>query len=365
MKIICLHQSADLYGSDRSLLQVITFLKSSKRFTKITVIVPREGPLCEELRKLDVDVIIMALSLLSKTYLKQFKWGKILFPLFNFIKKIRLFNSYDILYVNTSVILDFYLMAPFVRSKKIIHIREIPVPWLSKVLTSFMRISNPLVIFNSRSTQASFGKLKKSIVIHNAFEGFPALSGKLIRRTSESPLKILLIGRINFWKGQDFVIEALSKISDQSFILKIVGSTSCGNEELLTYLKKDVSFYDLEEKVVFEDFVDDPSEFYKWADVIVVPSRKPEPFGRIAIEAMSLGRPVIAANHGGLPEIINDSCGILFEPNDINLFNKAITTYINDESLLLKHGKNAKVRFEEEFSLNGFYKSLSDAFQLE
>ena len=56
MRILCLHQSADLYGSDRSFLQVVEYLKSSGKFELITVILPRTGPLVSELQKLDVDV---------------------------------------------------------------------------------------------------------------------------------------------------------------------------------------------------------------------------------------------------------------------------------------------------------------------
>ena len=57
--------------------------------------------------------------------------------------------------------------------------------------------------------------------------------------------------------------------------------------------------------------------FYNWADAVIVPSVLPEPFGLVAIEAMSLGKLVIAANHGGLSEIIEDNVsGLLFEPDN-------------------------------------------------
>lgn len=364
MKIICVHQSADMYGSDRSFLQVIKYLSQSGDYKKITVVLPRTGPLVDELEKLNVDIKYLTLSLLSKTYLMKLQWGKIIFPLFQFQAKKKLFNEYDVVYTNTSVILDFYLLAPFLHQMKIIHIREIPGKLLSKVLSLLLRQAKSKIIFNSNSTLRSFGKLKNSVVIHNAFEGFDKKAE--ISSTDGHPLRVLLIGRINGWKGQDFAIESLLKMKAAPVLLRIVGSTSAGNEDLVLQLKKKVENLGLSTQVEFLDFVSDTAEIYAWSDVVIVPSTKPEPFGRIAIEAMSLYKPVIAANHGGLPEIIEDSVnGYLFEPNNTTSFVNALTKYADDRALLERHGRNAKRSFDEKFSLNGFYKKLDSVFKEE
>ncbi|MBB2149785.1 glycosyltransferase family 4 protein [Pedobacter gandavensis] len=395
MNIICVHQSADMYGSDRSFLQVVNYLSLSPSFEKITVILPRNGPLVNELEKLKVEIIFMDLSLLSKTYLLKLQWGKIIFPLFSFSSKKKLFDQYDVVYVNTSVILDFYLLAPFLKQMKIIHIREIPNGILSKVLSFFLKCSKAKIIFNSQSTLNSFSPLAQSLVIHNAFEGFAKIEqqesipvdsknelrslangnpttgiereevASEINALKKEALKILLIGRINSWKGQDFAIEALAEMPDAPVLLRIVGSTSAGNEDMVLDLKKKVNQLGLSDKVEFMDFVSDTAEVYSWSDVAIVPSTKPEPFGRIAIEAMSLSKPVIAANHGGLPEIIeHGQSGFLFEPSNKTDFIHAISKYIADPDLLREHGENAKKVYEEKFSLLGFYKKLDEAFNL-
>ena len=365
MRIICLHQSADLYGSDRSFLQVVEFFKSSGKYSAITVILPRYGPLSDELAKLSVEVIYMNLSLLSKTYLKSLQWGKIFFPLLNFRNKKLLIDKYDVLYANTSVILDFYALAPFVKARKFIHIREIPANWLGKILSVLISRSRAFVIFNSHSTKSSFAEFKQSAVIHNAFEGYPS---ETVQQTEYSklqtePLNILLIGRINSWKGQDFTIEALSKISKENFKLRIVGSPAAGNENLLSALKAKVKSLDLFSKVEFIEFASHPASEYQRADLIIVPSIKPEPFGRIAIEAMSLGKPVIAANHGGLPEIIeHNKSGFLFNPGDVDSFNSYLSKYLFDKQLLADHGKNSKILFEDKFSVGIMHKKLKEVF---
>ncbi len=364
MTILCLHQSSELYGSDRSFLQVVKYLRESRAFEKICVALPRQGPLVEELEKLQVEVIFLSMSLLSKTYLKTLQWGKIVFPLLQFRKKMKLMSSYDILYVNTSVILDFYAFAPFLRNKKVLHIREIPSNWLGKILSYLIKRSNAYVIFNSFSTQKSFAHFNRSVVIHNSFEGFFALPPQTWEDRSSGPLKILLIGRINHWKGQDFAIEALSKLRAEPFLLRIVGSTFQGNEAILDELKNQVQQLQLSDKVEFIDFMANTQDIYQWADLVIVPSKKPEPFGRIAIEAMSLGKPVVAANHGGLPEIVDDKkSGFLFQPNDIQSFIDCIRSYLANRDLLRHHGTKSLELFQERFSTKKMNEKLDEIFK--
>lgn len=359
MRLICIHQSADLYGSDRSFLQVLEYFVKSNRFTEIKVMLPRNGPLTSKLEALGVTVELMDLSLLSKTYLKKLQWGKILFPLLKFREKRALLNSYDVVYVNTSVIMDFYLIAPFLRSKKIIHIREIPARWLGKILSFFLKYSGSVKIFNSESTKAGFDRLPDSYVVHNAFEGFNVPVADNQNTTIDGPLKVLLIGRINDWKGQDFALEALQRVSGNTISLRIVGDTSAGNEHLLDQLREQAAAAGITPYVEFVGFAADPAHHYQWADVLIVPSKKPEPFGRIAIEAMSLGKPVIAANHGGLPEIIDHNRnGFLFKPGDIDSFNGFLLKYIQDRNLLLMHGKEARNTYLRKFSSETMFSNL-------
>lgn len=364
MKIICFHQSADLYGSDRSFLQVVEYLAGTGRFEKISVVLPRTGPLVQKLSEVGVEVQFMDLSLLSKTYLKKLQWGKILFPLFSFGRKKRLIQQYDLLYINTSVILDGYVLAPFLKMKKVIHIREIPTGWLSKILSAFISRSGATVIYNSESTRRSFAPFDKQLVIHNAFEGYRREEQPVSTREKDSPLKILLIGRINTWKGQDFAIRALAKCANKNIKLRIVGSTAAGNENQLADLKTLAADLGLLHNVEFVDFIDDPSAEYYNSDVVVVPSIKPEPFGRIAIEAMSAGKPVVAANHGGLPEIVEHGVnGFLFTPGEVDSYNNFITKYIDDPSLIARHGRESERIFREKFSIERMHRALDTVFE--
>ena len=83
-------------------------------------------------------------------------------------------------------------------------------------------------------------------------------------------------------------------------------------------------------KIVFLPFLDDLPAAYMLADLVVVPSLKPEPFGRILIEAQAMGRPVVAFNHGGAIEsVINNQTGILVEPKNEKELGFAIEKLIN------------------------------------
>ena len=83
-------------------------------------------------------------------------------------------------------------------------------------------------------------------------------------------------------------------------------------------------------KIVFLPFLDDLPAAYMLADLVVVPSLKPEPFGRILIEAQAMGRPVVAFNHGGATEsVINNKTGILVEPKNEKELGFAIEKLIN------------------------------------
>lgn len=367
MKIICIHQGFELYGSDRSFLQVVKYLKQSKKFSKVTVVLPKHGALVYELEKLGIEVEFSPMSLINKTYLKTFQWGKIIFPLFSLRKKYRYYNQFDIIYVNTSVILEMYLLAPFIQKKKILHIREIPVFPLNKLLSFFISRGNFTVIFNSGSTKKSFAHFKNSYVIHNAFEGFLTAKNLTIKKPVNGDLKLLLIGRINNWKGQDFSIEALAHLQpNEKVTLKIVGSPFEGNEILLDQLKDKVRLLDIVDKIEFVDFITDPRHEYEQADIIIVPSTKPEPFGRTAIEAMNLKKPVIAANHGGLPEIVSNGYnGYLFTPNNIPEFIACVRKYYYNRSLLALHGENSSIIFNEKFSIGRMYNSLDQIFSLD
>lgn len=121
----------------------------------------------------------------------------------------------------------------------------------------------------------------------------------------------------------------------------------------------------MQDTVSLIPFTNFPNEHYLWTDYIVVPSIKPEPFGRVVVEAFSAGKPAIAANHGGLSEIvINQHDGYLFKPNNkenlISVFNQIDITH--DEKYLIM-STNARKNYENKFSVRTYQDEIKKAIE--
>ena len=128
---------------------------------------------------------------------------------------------------------------------------------------------------------------------------------------------ILLPGRLASWKGQEMFIEAVNLINKEldpeSFNVIILGSDQ-GRKLYKKKLLRLVEQYRLTNQVKFIDNCKNMPLAYKISDLVVSSSIEPEAFGRVAVEAQSMGKPIIASNIGGSTEtIITDKTGFLFE----------------------------------------------------
>lgn len=135
---------------------------------------------------------------------------------------------------------------------------------------------------------------------------------------------VMLPGRLTRWKGQALLLEAVARLQDLEFIAVMVGSDQ-GRADYRRELEELIKAKGLIGKAVLLDECDDMPAAYKLADVVVSASTDPEAFGRVVSEAQALGRPVVAANHGGAPEqILPDRTGFLFAPGDAESLAQAL-----------------------------------------
>lgn len=363
--ILCLHQAAELYGSDRSFLSAVQALAEGGG--DLDVILPEEGELADELRAIPG----LGLSFFSKGILRkrelQYPFAFIWHLLQGVLFYIRTFSTYRTVYVNTVVMFSALVAACFYRfsSRRIIcHVREIPGRRQLLVFRLLLRLSGVELIYNSEATRKAFGLVGQ--VIYNGVRPAEQLSSAGHSMTVDDPLRLLLIGRINQWKGQDFFVEALGALSSeqaQRMSVRIVGSPFEGYEYLLDTLKARISVLGLDATIEVVPFCSDPSPHYQWADYVVVPSTQPEPFGRVAIEAFAFGKPVIAAAHGGLLEIVEPGqSGLLFSAASTHELVQAMVEALEmSADGYAELSQNALQRFESMFSLAG-YKANIRAF---
>jgi glycosyltransferase involved in cell wall biosynthesis len=166
---------------------------------------------------------------------------------------------------------------------------------------------------------------------------------------------MVIIGQIAPWKRQEDAVEAFSRLfreGRQAYLL-IVGEAKFRqeNEEYLISLKQKVKTLRLEDKVIFTGFREDVLEICCAADLLLLCSDH-EPFGRVIIEAMSQGTPVVATRGGGVPEIIQDGVsGLMYEIGNVEELQDRIRDILDNETLRLALRRNGPERVKEKFSI--------------
>lgn len=356
--ILCVHQGGELYGSDRSFLQSVAALRQAYPNAHIHVLLAADGPLASLLDSVadEVrirDLIVLRLARLGETLVRL----TIALPWFLF-KAWQDSRDADLVYVNTSVIADFMLLSRFSPRRFILHVREIPRPRMLPVVRAFCRISGARILFNSAATATAFAlpRSQPQQVIHNGSDPVadPHAPAPPTRFSQERPLRLSMLGRINSWKGQDLLIDAVAMLPQETRAqvqVRIVGGVYGSDQSLRDALLHRIAENQLEDIISIEPFQDDPADIYAWSDVSIVPSLLPEPFGRVAIEAMAWARPVIVAAHGGLVEIVEDGLsGWHVPPGDAPALSRRIAAIVADPTSLPAMGMGALDRFNRAFS---------------
>lgn len=353
LKIVCIHQGYELYGSDRSFAESVAALRLAYPSATIEVVLPRPGPIVGLLEGVASAIVFEPLWILRR---KALPWliatGVVTLPL-ALMRAARRFARCDLAYVNTSVIIDHTLAARFFPGRVIQHIHEIPEGVMRPILRGLALWSRSRLIFNSRATRDAFAPpaARPGHVIYNgiADPGAWAPTGY----DGTQPLKILMLGRINRIKGQEILLEALAGLPEaarRKLSVRIVGS-AFEDAALEQALRHRVAALGLGETVSIEPFLDDPEPLYRWADIVVVPSRRPESLGRVAIEAMAYGRPPFVSAIGGLREVVVDHVtGRLLPPGDADALASALIGILDDPTCLAPMALAGRARFLELFS---------------
>lgn len=211
----------------------------------------------------------------------------------------------------------------------------------------------------------------KCVTVYNSLgPGAADVDREAAQRFRESvgnpTLLIGVVGRIKWVrKGQEVLIKAAALLAERFPEARyvIVGSVWPGNSDHLDRLKALIAEIGLTEKVVFTGDIRNPRDVFAAFDVTVVPSVLPEPFGRVVMESMAAGTPVVGSRCGGIPEQISDGeTGLLFEPGNEHELADALSKLIVDRELRVRMGVAARESAMKMFDDSATYAKMASVF---
>jgi glycosyltransferase involved in cell wall biosynthesis len=214
-----------------------------------------------------------------------------------------------------------------------------------------------LAIANSRYTEAGcdnlFPHVPHAVVyppVALTASSETAASRSQLRRhmgVAENTVVIIQVSRMEAWKGHVSHIKALAQLQElpTHWVCWMVGGAQRPEEQkYLHELAQLTADLGIGERVQFLGQRSDVTELLSAADVFCQPNQTPEPFGITSVEALWAGRPVIAGALGGTLEVIDDSCGRLVSPGDVEALAEALKRMIESREIRERLGQAGPAR---------------------
>jgi glycosyltransferase involved in cell wall biosynthesis len=362
-KVLLVHSGASLYGSDRCLLAIACGL-DTRRYVPV-VALPREGPLLTELARHKVETHVLPIAVLRRIYAPSYACrlaGQMPISVRG-LGRFMEARGVSLVHTNASSVLSSGPAARLRGLPHICHVREIPrLPRpVRRLCARFVSWESDRVIVDSRAVREQFlGDLvpdSKTRLIHDAinlesFRGLPprAAAKSQIGMPPGGPL-IGTVGRVTPWKGHRSFVEAAGliagRVPEANFV--VVGDVDTRlNRRYRRQLEARAQELGLSQRMRFVGFREDVSVYLAAMDVFVLPSSAPEPFGRVVLEAMASGTPVVATAHGGPVEVLEGGrCGLLVPPNDERALAEAVERLLEDAELGARLAGEAMSRVQD------------------
>ena len=384
--ILYIHQSAELYGSDKALQFLVEQINMSSDFNAI-VVLPNDGPLKTLLEKSDVKVIIYPVLKVSRSFFKIkniLRLPSEIYRTTKGLKKLLGNQKIDIVHSNTLAVLLGAFYAKRYKIKHIWHVHEI----IKK--PKIVKIAYPLivnwystkVVYNSKASKEFLCEnnqslSKKSIINLNGMDRIEDIASELtiekirteLFKVKPNEIVLALVGRISKWKGQGLLLESFAELTGKHNDVKLVfiGSTPPNQDYLKEELQSQIDKFNLNDLCNIIPFQNNIWNIWDSIDIAIVPSTEPEPFGLVALEAMLAKKPVIGANHGGLREIIsNNETGYFFRPNNSEDLSHKIEDLITSRDRITEFGNKGYQKAVKDFSLqrhvDNFIEIYNDIF---
>lgn len=353
-------------GAQRSMIDLIDALAA--RGVESRVVLPEGGSMASALQARAVPYVVYRYRPWTRdTPLPR--WDRFLKkPLVHVLRAVKLSRLIGrwrchVIVTNTSTVCEGALAARILRLPHITHVREFGDPdhghhfeWGVRLSVRLLRMLSTRVVFNSAALARHYRRQvppSRARVIYNAVS-VPAAS--LAQEDPAGPRKFgatfscVLVGYLNPGKGHEDAIRAIADLLGRGVrvSLKLVGGA--GPPAYKRRLRALIDSLGVSELVEMVGAAPNPWPFFREADVALMCSRM-EAFGRVTVEAMKLGTPVIGARSGGTSEVIHDRFnGFLYTPGDARELADKIEELTRDRDGARRMGERARRFATEMFS---------------
>lgn len=376
MNLLILHGSSDLYGASKILLVTVQVLL--KKGYRPLVVLGHPGPLADKLLEAGAEVTYIRLGILRRKYKNPIGILNRLYVLmkaYQSLKRLIRDRQITTVYSNTTAVLAGAFAARAMGVKHIWHIHEIieSPKWLSLLLGKLVNSYSHHVLVVSTAVQQSWGRYvsaAKLQLVHNGIDYAPYLqpSGKLRAElgVSEDTVVVGMVGRVHYWKGQNYFLQIASLLHRQfpQLHFVMIGDAFPGYEYLYDQLSAIIVRENLQEKVTDLGYRTDVAELLQGFDILVLPSILPDPFPTVILEAMASGKPVVATQQGGALEMVeNGHTGIWIPVNEAAQAAAAMEQLVFSQPLRKRMGDKGREKVLAEYSLEAFENKMIKVFE--
>jgi glycosyltransferase involved in cell wall biosynthesis len=380
--ILYLHTTSEVGGSDVSLLGLVERL-DRRRFAPV-VALPADGPLVPRLRDAGCRVLIVDRMIKLTT---RRGWRHAARFLLNYPgavgRLVRIVADEQVDLIHTNTIHNPYGIGAAIVSRRshVWHVREIV--WQSGVVRRLERLLARLsdrVIVTSEAVGDLFrnrsGRLAANVRrIPNGVDlGAFAIggSGAAVRAALGTPAEAPLAGvvcRLDAWKGVDVFLRAAARVREALPAARfvVVGGAIEGQDAYAHELEALACALGLNDALRFTGWrygPPDMPEVYAALDLLVLPSRQPEPFGLVLLEAMASGLPVVATDRGGPREIcVDGETGLLVPPGDPDRLADAMRALLDDPARARAMGQAGRHRAEANYDLRNTVRAIEGQYE--
>jgi glycosyltransferase involved in cell wall biosynthesis len=390
-RILFLDHTASMGGGEIALLNLTRFMHRD-RYTPVVVLCS-DGPLAGKLRDAGIETHVLPLNSDVLNTRKDSLGGGTLLQIKNvfhtFLYTLRLartMRKLKIALVHTnSLKADIIggVAARLARIPILWHIRDriagdyLPAP-VAAVFRRLCRIIPDFVIANSSATLQTLALRprhhtatvpsgielgERMGVVHDGMRSPDEDPSP--ERTWRGAPRIGLVGRITPWKGQHIFLRAaahvLQRIPDATF--QIIGAALFSEQHYDREIRQLALTLGIQDRVEFTGFREDIPQLVANLDVLVHASTSGEPFGQVVIEGMAAGKPVVATNGGGIPEIVVDGVtGLLVPMGDADSMAAAICRLLEDRAVAERMGLLGRQRVVENFTIENTVSKVEDLY---